>query len=372
MSSIITLQHNFIKNGILRHRDLQLLWKAPELRSCRSLLLSLLQHFEVIFSITPDRSLIPTMLPEQRPASFDKFWTPLVSKTSFCITESKVEYHNSLLHSLAPGSGGHTKVRSLGRTYSFDFVPLGCFGRIIVRLLLVLSVNDAPSTQNIWNLDSVCNGISLRQEEFGSTKNSNSASNQCPMIELLWANGIVLRVSEFEKVLLEFVPEKCELLLFYRYASEKPGKSFVDIATTVSNVISEWYQARMQTDVICPHCLSGDKLVKDCTIFQHSFCEMEFYKGSKFVYCKSIVNPETQSNGSDDKDDETLDLFRGNSQAGQESSADLLCCVTLQELIPEITVTADALNTIPFNDLEIVEKIGSGGFADVYKGKPAK
>lgn len=47
MSSIITLEHNFIRNGVLLHRDLQLLWKAPEFRDCRPLLLSLLQHFEV-------------------------------------------------------------------------------------------------------------------------------------------------------------------------------------------------------------------------------------------------------------------------------------------------------------------------------------
>jgi hypothetical protein len=48
MSSIITIRHNFGRNGLLKHRDLPHIWKAPEFRHCRPLLLSLLQHFEVL------------------------------------------------------------------------------------------------------------------------------------------------------------------------------------------------------------------------------------------------------------------------------------------------------------------------------------
>jgi hypothetical protein len=47
MSSIITIRHSFSRNGLLKHRDLPHIWKAPEFCNCRPLLLSLLQHFEV-------------------------------------------------------------------------------------------------------------------------------------------------------------------------------------------------------------------------------------------------------------------------------------------------------------------------------------
>ena len=44
--------------------------KAPEFRSCRPLLLSLLQHFELIFNISPEKNLIPALLNDNKPLNF--------------------------------------------------------------------------------------------------------------------------------------------------------------------------------------------------------------------------------------------------------------------------------------------------------------
>jgi len=118
MASIISFKCNYTQ-GILPHNSLSIIWKKyPE--SMHRTLFSILEKFEVVFPIRGqeklnfiDReSIIPTMLPSHPTEAFKSF----ISKNSF------------------------ERVTRLERTYKFDFMPLGFFSRLIVRLYHTLDL----------------------------------------------------------------------------------------------------------------------------------------------------------------------------------------------------------------------------------------
>jgi hypothetical protein len=70
MAQVITTKKLFVKDGIMEHRHLGFMWKAPDYPSfLHAPLLSLLQSFEVMFRLEggadplAGRSLIPVLLP---------------------------------------------------------------------------------------------------------------------------------------------------------------------------------------------------------------------------------------------------------------------------------------------------------------------
>lgn len=146
----IHLKFSLIIIGILHHKDLELIWRSnPEKPSLNfspgfhPFLLSVLEKFEVLHRLSGSainnieisdqnfsldqldqlknnlsqieatenqgRSLIPCLLPEEPPSqeTQDKFWPPNDEGLS----------------------------TQLGRIYQFEFVPIGFFSRIMVRLL---------------------------------------------------------------------------------------------------------------------------------------------------------------------------------------------------------------------------------------------
>lgn len=190
------------------------------------------------------------------------------------------------------------RVRCIGRTYTFGFVPSGFFGRIIVRVLNSLSVTSfIQSSKNTPASSNYLAASTLTSSIYGPKPSSSSLH---PAMQVLWANGLVLKLSSHERLKLEFEPTHVRLLLHYRYAgSPKPSRSWNHVVSAVNNVISEWYQIPAGIDVICAHCLEegldvtreDDGVAKLSeapifpTTFKFSHCEMEYYRGHKTVKC---------------------------------------------------------------------------------------
>jgi serine/threonine protein kinase/GTPase SAR1 family protein len=118
MASVVTFSNNYVQRGILEHSHLKQVWASyPE--TLWPTLLALLERFEVAYpwpsSVGGDgaaaecrRSIIPSMLPQQKPFDVLRQRWP-----SLC-PEGLIEY---------------------GRVYQFQFVPMGFFGRLLMRLI---------------------------------------------------------------------------------------------------------------------------------------------------------------------------------------------------------------------------------------------
>eukprot|EP01105_Mastigella_eilhardi_P023812 TRINITY_DN606_c0_g1_i2.p1 TRINITY_DN606_c0_g1~~TRINITY_DN606_c0_g1_i2.p1 ORF type:complete len:1060 (-),score=203.79 TRINITY_DN606_c0_g1_i2:1386-4565(-) len=108
MRTIITFHFN-VKNGILLPETLALLWAQYEPQT-REMITDLLVTFSVIHPITlPDAAhafLVPCTLPVSEPDGFHTLWPPLAPK--------RVQYE---------------------RCYTFHCLPVGIFGRFLVRVL---------------------------------------------------------------------------------------------------------------------------------------------------------------------------------------------------------------------------------------------
>ncbi|GAM18438.1 hypothetical protein SAMD00019534_016130 [Acytostelium subglobosum LB1] len=124
LSSIITTKHSYSKDGILHHKSLKQIWRPPHYpEHLHPHLIALLEKFEISYNVgarhkvgqasleTIDenaQSLIPSLLPNERPATFASQWPAYNDKAH------DVQY---------------------GRIYKFEFVPNGFFSRLMVRIL---------------------------------------------------------------------------------------------------------------------------------------------------------------------------------------------------------------------------------------------
>eukprot|EP00026_Physarum_polycephalum_P000022 Phypoly_transcript_00022.p1 GENE.Phypoly_transcript_00022~~Phypoly_transcript_00022.p1 ORF type:complete len:3281 (-),score=556.54 Phypoly_transcript_00022:159-8669(-) len=121
LASIITTKHTYAKDGVLPHANLKHIWKPPLYPSyLHPHLMALLEKFEISFNLSKQKpgyvakmeidenakSLIPSLLPSQRPSQVELLWGP-----------------------------PSTKLAQFSRKYKFDFIPNGFFSRLMVRLL---------------------------------------------------------------------------------------------------------------------------------------------------------------------------------------------------------------------------------------------
>jgi hypothetical protein len=112
MSQVITTKKSFVRNGIMDHKDLGFMWKAPEYpASLHGPLLNLLQSFDISFRMDggkdphKGKSLIPVMLPFR-------------ARDDLLKSSRTKEY-----------------LVTVGRVFEFEFLPAGFFGRLTVRML---------------------------------------------------------------------------------------------------------------------------------------------------------------------------------------------------------------------------------------------
>ncbi|KAL6060410.1 Myotubularin-like phosphatase domain [Balamuthia mandrillaris] len=341
MSSIITTKHNYAKTGVLMHKVLAQLWRAPDFPlSVHPFLLSLLTKFEIVFKLEgvaeddgtegdekeqqrqeeskEERSLVPSLLPEERP---DK----MVERQFFADKLPGIQRKAS------PGPS-HT----FGRFYFFEFVPSGFFSRIMVRLL-----------------------------SFQSSLENLSA-------RLYWRYGLIATIRRNKQktadiLLIEHIEKEKKLVVLLRLSSENSmmeSSLYNMIIGTVEGLIQDWYELEGRVEVPCSHCVekitslesirrgpvdvksnsnsvaavetnnnrSPTDVGEEVFTFPLSQCQMSILKGEAFVYCR-----------------------------GEKP-------IRLDQLVPDVVMSNIEGKRISYKDLYFESKIGEGSFASVYKG----
>ena len=138
MCSVITTKHAFVKGGVLEHSSLKQIWRPPTFpEDLHQTLLNLLENFEISFylrstaqanDLYTGRSLVPSLLPEERPPQLDEKW-------SAWPMENQHQY---------------------SRRYRFSFIPHGFVSRYLIRLVCLCE----PTI--IWR-----HGVFLENEKEG-------------------------------------------------------------------------------------------------------------------------------------------------------------------------------------------------------------
>jgi hypothetical protein len=190
-SDVISLKHNFVKDGILLRKDLPQIWKPPAYpENVHDSLVGLLEQFEVAYSLPPNEGspagvLIPCLLPSLRPSDLNK-------------PELWPKYDNEMIQ--------------LARFYSFSFMPFGFFNRFMIRLL-----------------------------------RSGWALQRC------WKNGMFF-VKGYDRLLLELdVDVAFRLKLYIRGPS--PAKQMLVLLASVDTLIADWLRVDVEVHVPCIHCI---------------------------------------------------------------------------------------------------------------------
>eukprot|EP01104_Vermistella_antarctica_P008583 TRINITY_DN2152_c3_g2_i1.p1 TRINITY_DN2152_c3_g2~~TRINITY_DN2152_c3_g2_i1.p1 ORF type:complete len:2315 (-),score=537.97 TRINITY_DN2152_c3_g2_i1:61-7005(-) len=109
-ASVVGLSGNILKEGCLHHRHLEVLWKPPLYpKTIHNVLVALLQRFDVMYRLPKrgaldDLSIIPMLLPCNRPSTVRKNWPPF-----------------------------EDDLQPLERLFVFSMHPVGFFGRLVAR-----------------------------------------------------------------------------------------------------------------------------------------------------------------------------------------------------------------------------------------------
>ncbi|KAN0024719.1 hypothetical protein ACTFIV_009128 [Dictyostelium citrinum] len=163
MSSLITFSHNWIKRGILNHSELVAVWGGKYDQSLWPLLLKLLEKFEVSYEL-PNiaKSLIPSLLPEDAEGEIlaikDREWV-------------------SLPQAIESG-----RCQVFGCDYNFDFMPLGFFARLLLRILLISGIEVRTYWRNgvlldILTPEQVKLQPNKQQQQNNNESNDSSVNN---------------------------------------------------------------------------------------------------------------------------------------------------------------------------------------------------
>ena len=114
MASLVTFSNSYAEKGFLQRSHLRHIWIGYP-RAIWPVLLALLERFEIAYPWQCDgesRLIIPSLLPPTSPPNFAELWPP------------------------HPQFGFH----EYGRIYQFQFVPLGFFSRLMMRLIRTVGI----------------------------------------------------------------------------------------------------------------------------------------------------------------------------------------------------------------------------------------
>jgi len=228
-SDVITLKHNFVKDGILNRKDLPQIWKAPAYpENVHESLVALLEKFEVAYSLPqlpsedggpPEGAgiLVPCLLPATRPADLTKpgMWP---------------KYEPS------------SEVTQLGRFYSFNFMPFGFFNRFMVRLL-----------RSGW------------------------------VLQKAWKNGMFF-LKGSDKLLLELDNEVAYRLKLYM-RGPNPAPAMLVLLASIDTLIADWLKVEVKVEIPCPHCIKDH--VKPY-LFSQAELEQAVSRGNTVVLCRGV------------------------------------------------------------------------------------
>lgn len=230
MASLITFRHGWIKEGLLPDNFLRMVFESyPE--SLHETLLALLKRFEVVYRVQFDESvnyLVPTKLPLELPPEV------LLAKWPVRVPPNHCEY---------------------GRVFTFPFLPLGFFGRVLVRVLHIPGVTP----------------------------------------RVLWRNGCVVadRLQK-EQALLEFT-DACTFVVRVRTPIDAGRRRrqqlfLLSLLDAVNTLIDSHYNIEYDVGrfVPCTHCLDKGEPPSQAFLFTYKECADAAMAGTPFVFCKHI------------------------------------------------------------------------------------
>jgi leucine-rich repeat kinase 2 len=329
-SSIITLSGSSVRHGVLKHADLAFVWKPPRFPpEIHSLLLVLLEKFDVIHRLAPDERIgalgcdrradatVPGA-PSSAPSATSE--TTTHSATPPCVpasapvstSESSVEAvaEMSLVPALLPvqpmpgWSALWEKLVSeqpntprcatpyVGRVYTFRFLPLGFFGRLLARLC------SLPLTK----------------------------------VSACYRDGAFLCMRESPRSGARFVyePQLYCLSLDVCCDTDSAVRWAVMLLDCVAALLDGWYRDLLrQVQLPCPHCVRACSVER--FLFRMADVERMSARGETYCYCR----------GTD--------------------------AVALSALAPDVAMAEVA--RVRLEDLQIGDQVGEGAFSVVYRGQ---
>lgn len=210
MSEIITTKHNFCRRGTLRHSDLEQIWKAPRFpKELHKHCLGLMRNFGISYEIDGNVDIIPCLLPTDRP-DMGMLWL----------------YYDKTR-------------KQMDRIWQFDFVPLGLFSHLMIRL------------------HSFC------------------------QIQKFWRNGVVMQKGE-DWALVEVVPLRRQIKVSVR-SSKETVQLLLTINEMIQQLLDNWYRSTVKQLVPCVHCIQEQSY--DPYLFSVEECEKSLLLGEFFVEC---------------------------------------------------------------------------------------
>jgi hypothetical protein len=184
-------------------------------------------------------SLIPSLLPEERPTQVKDLW-PLFED----------------------------KMHQFARFFRFSFLPMGFFSRCIARTLLL------PDVESLcyWK-----NGIvlSLRTNSDDLTSSLDDPKRSGAVEEC--------------KALLEFLPAHCQLKVQIRMRKlTNQTLTFSKlIVESISTLVNCWYKSQLLEESIpCTHCYAQRSY--DPFHFSLKDCQLNLTKRKQYLYCRGI------------------------------------------------------------------------------------
>lgn len=294
MSSLISFHHAWVKDGVLPVSAVSNVFGKfpPEMHDS---LLTLLENFSIVYRIRSplhtgsageykEGILVPSMLPENcKDEALEESWPSAPPLTT----------------------------KEFRRVYSFPFLPLGFFNRIMVRLLHLPGVVGT----------------------------------------LFWQTGVVLHLEAKEgaspEAMLSFDPVSFQFSMHVRVAENcKEGRwqLLQSLVNCVETVLEELGLRDVAERVIpCTHCMTlhrssspaeGRAAEARVFMFTYTECADAIMEGKSFVFCNHICSPTR--------------------------------LVRLDDLAPDISLAGVAL--VQPESLKLGAVLGKGGFGTVYRG----
>eukprot|EP00026_Physarum_polycephalum_P000223 Phypoly_transcript_00223.p1 GENE.Phypoly_transcript_00223~~Phypoly_transcript_00223.p1 ORF type:complete len:1946 (-),score=272.21 Phypoly_transcript_00223:42-5636(-) len=433
MATLITTKKAFVKQGILLSSQLDHIWRAPDFPVwLHPALLSMVQRFELCYPLpviegsSDQRFLVPSLLPDAKPAALSSLVlaslyaaptqnipastpapdvipacspSPTPASISPGITPQAIK---SRLNPMLSFSGV-----PLVRLYMFKFLPFGFFSRLMIRVMNFLD------PVHYWKT-----GIVLHKDD-NQVCVEYRPHNHIIIVQVWGANAAAFwrYIRESIALLIEgwykrlsfqiFIPCLCSTCI-----KAKVGQSGLSTTSSTStlplrpNPSSSFLISSQSTGTSLSSIGNGVKTVGNDSPAQaptsadqqESFSDMEMDKKGKFRTLRqsfrvmvgdsrrraesaNASNPTIQPNFSlptatPKADFVECHLFSYTQCEAQVISAQrtAICPkskmqIPLDSIVPELTMADLSKFSIKFSDLEIDEKIATGGFGAVFKGK---
>jgi len=354
----VSTRCRLIKDGVLNGVDFCRVWRGPQFDKHHEFIMALLLHLKVAFSLASDGERMESSGPPTPRSPLSVRSSPRSNSSEQVVLQTCRLFIPSLLSPdrralTVKGTKGRKNLRSqwdryidkkthfflqeLGRIYNFSYVAPDFFAQVLVRFLasgewipleywrcgMVLNAAsdqcDSPRTLNLLRPASsvrTSTPTTIRLHASSSGENVAAAAN---------ASSIKIKIE------LDRMHGRLELRL--RGSGEPVGQHILSAIDQLDALIAQRLpQASVTVTVPCTHCL---------TELPH---DMPYLFGLRA--CQTAV-------------------------AGGEKH--MLCCgeipVGVQHLVPDLALRGVRGGKIKFAELEILDMIGEGAFAKVYRGR---